>query len=170
MLSILAAIAEYPDRLIKIFNTRQFEPKGVYSVTIFNLGLPFEVVIDGFFPFMEFSNELVFAKPNGNELWVILLEKAWAKFLGAYKNCEGIPASISLNHLLGIPVQCSWINELTEHELKIKLLEGKKNHYITVATTKPELNAEGMVPELSYSILNVFEVDSNLFLIKLRNP
>ena len=119
---------------------------------------------------MELANELIFANPNGNELWVILLEKAWAKFLGAYKNCEGIPAKISLNHLLGIPVQCFWINEITEHELKIKLLEGKKNKYITVATTKPELKEEGMVPELSYSILDVFEVDSNLFLLKLRNP
>ena len=75
-------------------------------MTIFNLGLPYEVVIDSFFPVMELSNELVFAQPNRNELWVILLEKAWAKFLGAYKNCEGIPASISLNHLLGIPVRC----------------------------------------------------------------
>ena len=61
MLSILATISEYPERLIKIFNTRYFEPKGVYSMTIFNLGLPYEVVIDSFFPVMELSNELVFA-------------------------------------------------------------------------------------------------------------
>ena len=29
-----------------------------------------------------------------------------------------------------------------------------------VATTKPELSEEGMVPELSYSVLSAFEVDS----------
>jgi len=83
------------------------------------------VVIDSFFPFLESYNELIFAKPNGNELWVILLEKAWAKFLGAYKNCEGIPASITLNHLLGVPVRSYWVNDLAENELKRKLLEGK---------------------------------------------
>ena len=42
MLSILAAIAEYPERLIKVFNTRKYEEKGVYSVTLFHLGFPVE--------------------------------------------------------------------------------------------------------------------------------
>ena len=57
---------------------------------------------------------MIFAKLNGKELWVLILEKAWAKFLGAYKNCEGflvfiiikileIPTKIAMNHILGIP-------------------------------------------------------------------
>ena len=170
MLSILAALAEYPEKLIKIFNTRVFQQKGVYSVTIFNLGMPFEIIIDSYFPYMTTYNELIFSRPNGNELWVILLEKAWAKFLGAYKNCEGIPATITLNHLLGCPTRSHWIQDFTPHELKLKLLEGIKNSYIMVAITKPDLKIEGIVDELSYSVLGVYEVNSNLVLIKLRNP
>ena len=39
-----------------------------------------------------------------------------------------------------------------------------------VGITKKELNLEGIINEFSYSLLNVFEINSNLFLIKLRNP
>ena len=52
---------------------------------------PIIVVIDSYFPVDANQNELIFAKPNGKELWVLILEKAWAKLaLGAYKNCENL--------------------------------------------------------------------------------
>ena len=39
-----------------------------------------------------------------------------------------------------------------------------------VAASKPECKVdEGLLPEYSYSILNVFE-EEGLFLVKLRNP
>ena len=75
MLAILAAIAEYPERLVRIFNTRVVGEKGVFSVTIFNLGKPFEIIIDSYFPYSTATSGLIFAKPNRNELWVIILEK-----------------------------------------------------------------------------------------------
>eukprot|EP00828_Plagiopyla_frontata_P023127 TRINITY_DN2969_c0_g1_i2.p1 TRINITY_DN2969_c0_g1~~TRINITY_DN2969_c0_g1_i2.p1 ORF type:complete len:725 (-),score=139.38 TRINITY_DN2969_c0_g1_i2:100-2274(-) len=170
MLSLLAAIAEYPERLIRVFNSRQYQEKGVYSVTLFNLGFPEEVVIDSYFPVDANQNELIFAKPNGKELWVLILEKAWAKFLGAYTNCEEIPAKIIMNHLLGIPSQSFWIKDFSTHELKMNLFSYQEQQFIMVAASKPECKEEdGLLPEYSYSILNIFQGD-NLFLIKLRNP
>ena len=41
------------------------------------------VIIDDLIPSMD--NETFFAKGNGPELWVILLEKAWAKINGSYE-------------------------------------------------------------------------------------
>ena len=38
MLALLASIANYENRLVEIFNTREYSEKGVYSVTFYNLG------------------------------------------------------------------------------------------------------------------------------------
>ena len=34
-------------------------------------------------------SQAAFSKPNGSEMWVILLEKAFAKFCGSYANLDG---------------------------------------------------------------------------------
>ena len=33
---------------------------------------------------MNSKHSAVFAQPNGNELWVLVLEKAFAKYCGSY--------------------------------------------------------------------------------------
>ena len=45
------------------------------------------VVIDDFIPCAKKAP--VFSSANGNELWVILLEKAWAKLHGSYERIIG---------------------------------------------------------------------------------
>lgn len=48
--------------------------------------------------------EPAFSKSNENELWVILLEKAWAKMYGSYKQIEaGFPEE-GLHDLTGAPI------------------------------------------------------------------
>ena len=50
-----------------------------------------EVVVDDFFP-TDKIGEPAFSKAQGNELWVMLLEKAWAKINGTYEGTiEGSP-------------------------------------------------------------------------------
>jgi len=41
------------------------------------------VEIDDYIPCHKGTKDPKFAQPNGNELWVMLLEKAFAKFCGS---------------------------------------------------------------------------------------
>jgi calpain-15 len=41
-------------------------------------------VVDDYFPVKD--NRLVFSRTRGNDIWVILLEKAYAKAYGSYES------------------------------------------------------------------------------------
>jgi calpain-15 len=45
-------------------------------------GEKIDIIIDNFIPYI--SHRPCFSRANGNELWVILLEKAYAKLHGNY--------------------------------------------------------------------------------------
>ncbi len=52
-------------------------------------GLYQQVVIDDFFPVNQRGDPL-FAKPAGKrEIWVMVLQKIWAKLFGSYANIVG---------------------------------------------------------------------------------
>lgn len=47
------------------------------------------VVVDDYFPYDEERNRWAFSQPSkGNEIWVLILEKAWAKVFGSYTIIE----------------------------------------------------------------------------------
>jgi calpain-15 len=45
----------------------------------------------------------VFSKAQGNEIWVILLEKAWAKIHGSYERISLGVTSYTLRDITGAP-------------------------------------------------------------------
>eukprot|EP00301_Raphidiophrys_heterophryoidea_P002616 c11219_g2_i2.p1 GENE.c11219_g2_i2~~c11219_g2_i2.p1 ORF type:complete len:399 (+),score=90.53 c11219_g2_i2:361-1557(+) len=86
LLSALACMAEFPGLVRKVFLTLECSPHGKYSVRLFDGGTKqwITVTVDDYFPVNADSGEPVFTKPNGRELWVMVLEKAMAKFVGSY--------------------------------------------------------------------------------------
>ena len=83
-LSAIAALSEYPNLIIEKFRTTTYNRAGYYEMVLFIDGEWQVVFVDDYFPFD--GDEFVFAHPSGNELWAILLEKAWAKINGGYSN------------------------------------------------------------------------------------
>ena len=61
---------------------------GCYAVEVFVRGIKTPLVLDDYFPCDPMSGKPLFARPQGNELWVLLLEKAWAKINGSYGNID----------------------------------------------------------------------------------
>ena len=80
-----------------MFVNKEASSRGKYKVRIYDAidKVWTEVTVDDRIPVIKKSLRdgyvptAAFARPNGNELWVMLLEKAFAKFCGSYNNLEG---------------------------------------------------------------------------------
>ena len=62
-----------------------------------------EVILDDWIPCHRGAP--CFSNAHGNELWVILLEKAWAKLHGSYERIEAGFAENVLHDLTGAPTE-----------------------------------------------------------------
>lgn len=120
-LSILSVLAEEPERIMKIFITDRVNDWGVFAVIIKKNGIAKEVVIDDFFPCFN-EGEPCFTSAHGNELWVLILEKAWAKLHGSYERIESGFAHNVMRDLTGAPSFDFDIDETGEDVLWEKLV------------------------------------------------
>ena len=59
------------------------------------------MVVDSFLPCK--NGQPCFSKANGSELWVLILEKAWAKLHGSYERIIGGQAHQTFRDVLGAP-------------------------------------------------------------------
>ena len=73
-----------PDSIVSLFETKHCNEAGVYMINLFVNGMPTPVIVDDKIPVWPYNNEPAFAKSKNGCLWVILLEKAWAKLHGSY--------------------------------------------------------------------------------------
>ena len=62
------------------------------------------MTIDDHFPADAATRQPVFSRANGNEIWVLLLEKAFAKLHQSYYALVGGDASEALIDLTGAPL------------------------------------------------------------------
>jgi len=91
-LSAISAIAERSDRIKKLFLTREVQKSGCYCVALCINGVWEEVIIDDLIPCKNPYGQMfipAFDSTETKEIWVMLLEKAWAKVNGGYGNITG---------------------------------------------------------------------------------
>ena len=101
-LSVLSVSTENPDRIRKLFVSEEVSDAGMFQVCLTKNGLKVKVTIDSFFPCTKHGNPC-FSSANGNELWVLILEKAWAKLHGSYDMIIGGRAHETFRDILGAP-------------------------------------------------------------------
>lgn len=88
-LAAVAASAENPRRITRLFNSCSINKNGIYMARLMVEGKWKEVVVDDQFP--AFRGEPLYAKPfKGRAIWVMVLEKCWAKVNGGYKRIDCI--------------------------------------------------------------------------------
>ncbi|KAG2436222.1 hypothetical protein HXX76_006533 [Chlamydomonas incerta] len=83
LMSALACLACQQGAIQQIFDTREYTQYGRYKMRLYD-GTRKKwrsVTIDDWIP-CGADGQPLFAKPNGDEAWVVLLEKACAKFMG----------------------------------------------------------------------------------------
>ena len=83
---LLSVSPRYPGAIQSTFDTIEYRRDGKYSIRLFNRPADKweHVLVDDRFPCDAGSGKPLFTSPKGEELWVLLLEKAFAKFCGGY--------------------------------------------------------------------------------------
>ncbi len=78
-LSAVSALAEKDYRLKNLFPELRMSRYGIYMARLMYEGVLREVVVDDYIP-VDQQGQPLFAKPaKGKEVWVMILEKCWAK-------------------------------------------------------------------------------------------
>lgn len=103
-MSALACLAEHPNLVKRLFLTQKYQQDGIYRVKFCKNGIWSVVTVDDYFPCTEHGGP-IFSKAHGNELWVLLLEKAYAKLHGNYFNLRGGFAYEGMMDLTGAPTE-----------------------------------------------------------------
>jgi len=93
LMSALSCLGQYPQKLKSLFTANQLAEDGKYEVYLYNMETKEweTIVIDEFVPCNVSCGQPrpAFARPLGEEIWVLLLEKAVAKFCGIYGALSG---------------------------------------------------------------------------------
>lgn len=113
-LSAVAAIAEYQVRIRRLLVQNKTQESRVYGIGINQLANWQIVVVDDYFPLINDNGQerLLGANCVENELWVLFLEKAYAKIFGNYENIgKGGNVSYALTDLTGAPSEIFYLNQ-----------------------------------------------------------
>ncbi|CAJ1389461.1 unnamed protein product [Effrenium voratum] len=120
MVSAMATLAEYPDRVRSLFRQHSLTEDGRYDVRLYDPKSEEwkAVTIDDRLPYWQRPGKhgnLCFAKPTKeNEFWPCLLEKAVAKFVMSYHRLDGGYENIALEMLTGKPALLIGVNPFPE--------------------------------------------------------
>ena len=186
----VACLAEFPVLVEDLFqsDSKKYNPNGKYNLRLCQEGSWETITVDDFIPCYPEGGPL-YAKGHGNELWVMLLEKAYAKLCGSYAALKAGWAFEAMIDLTGAPY---WTVRFDDSETKKMVEDGSlwslmlQNDdlgYIQSASTpgedvltvggdrKSKDNETGLVAGHAYALIAVKEVKSKgLKLVQLRNP
>lgn len=178
LISVLASLSQRPDLIYRVFKSRTINPDGYYELYYYENSEKKVMFIDDNVVMFnsKYLNEFQFAKPNGEELWVMLLEKAYAKYEGGYSNIIGGKMYQELNWLTGaIARQIKTDNPSCWNEI----FNGcNKNYIITTSSNRGTGNHNNQTPNgiangHAYSIIDANEYSSeagDIRLLRMRNP
>jgi len=173
-LSSLSVLAEKPERIKELFCHHIPNKYGAYCVTMYCDGVRTDVLVDDYFPCDVQTRKPVFSHGNGPELWVLLLEKAYAKLHGSYMKIESGSAAAALSDLTGGPCFIGKVAEISDDEIWATLtLHDRLDHVmccnVTDATDRDLEKEVGLIKKHAYALLDAREFRGNK-LIHVRNP
>lgn len=171
-MTALFALAAKPERVHKLFSVQEKTEEGIYSVKMNKNGIPVEVVVDDLVPFMQ-SNPLALTS-SGNELWVPLIEKAYAKMYGDYFDSRNVDTLNVIRDITGATGRTIEIADDSE-DIFEKLKECHEKEWLATAQAGMVEGMEdlGLEKNSSYTFQRVAEVEADgevHKLVKLLNP
>ena len=77
-------MTNHDERIDRLIVTKEINAAGIYQIKMFVNGLRTSVVVDDYVPVNPETELPAFFHSETQELWALLLEKAWAKLHGSY--------------------------------------------------------------------------------------
>lgn len=135
---------EKGQRIMDNFLTQEPNEAGCYAIQFIIDGQPRTIAIDDYLPFtMNKNKKEMFAfckgKVGQNEIWVQLIEKAWAKLCGSYESSEMGRCSEFFENFDGTPTEIHWTDDFDksyegESRMQRILTVADKNSWIITAS------------------------------------
>ncbi|KAJ6944989.1 calpain-type cysteine protease DEK1-like [Populus alba x Populus x berolinensis] len=177
-LSAVAVLTEV-SRISEVIITPEYNEEGIYTVRFCIQGDWVPVVVDDWIPCESPGKPAFATSRKGNELWVSILEKAYAKLHGSYEALEGGLVQDALVDLTGgageeIDMRSAQAQiDLASGRLWSQLLRFKQEGFLLGAGSPSgsdvQVSSSGIVQGHAYSLLQVREVDGHK-LVQIRNP
>ncbi|KAK9169580.1 hypothetical protein Syun_001720 [Stephania yunnanensis] len=177
-LSAVAVLTEV-SQISKVIITPEYNDEGIYTVCFCIQGEWVPVVVDDWIPCETLGKPAFATSRKGNELWVSILEKAYAKLHGSYEALEGGLVQDALVDLTGgageeIDIRSAEAQlDLASGRLWSQLLRFKQEGFLLGAGSPSgsdvHISSSGIVQGHAYSLLQVREVDGHK-LVQIRNP
>lgn len=113
LLAAIAAMADFPGHIMDLFNPREYAEDGKYEVRFHDIKEGWvTVTIDDRIPCLPWGPQPCFVQvPEAGDVWVLLLEKAFAKFCGTYALLDGGGATWAYQVLTGITEQLVYMRK-----------------------------------------------------------
>lgn len=177
-LSAVAVLTEV-SQISEVIITPEYNEEGIYTVRFCIQGEWVPVVIDDWIPCESPGKPAFATSKKFNELWVSIVEKAYAKLHGSYEALEGGLVQDALVDLTGgageeIDLRSAQAQiDLASGRLWSQLLRFKQEGFLLGAGSPSgsdvHVSSSGIVQGHAYSVLQVRDVDGHR-LVQIRNP
>ena len=172
----ISILLSYPHLINQIFKTKTVSKEGCYELYIFANGEYKIVVIDDYFPIIKGTNSLRFAKPNKAELWLMLLEKAYAKVHGGYASLLSCDVISVLRCFTGFACERLNFFDIDLEDLENAIHTNKSNNKLFV-TPKESSSSVGLIKGKTYELVDLYDVktkdnegnEKDLKMVKIKN-
>lgn len=170
----ISLLTQIPGLIEKIFKTKTINPENYYELYVYIKGEYQILILDDFFPVVKGTSSLRFAKPVKEEIWLPLLEKAFAKTHGGYGSLISCDASDVISTFTGAPVEKINVFDIDNEDLKNLLIKNKNISYIYLL---PNDNSKdiGLVQKKVYQLMEIYDIsndenkDNNTVVVKIKN-
>jgi len=184
--SMLSVVAERPYLMQNLLPRPALQRCGAHVACFYVHGQLTPVTVDDYFPVMvpPYVGTIWSSRGRHNQMWVPIVEKAYAKLHGSYAALSGGEPQDALSDLTGAPckvIPIPWKGDQLEKGLWGKLLKWHRRGHLFGSSCGRESNEVssatfekvGLVEGHAYSVLDFAEVAVGATthqLVRLRNP
>ncbi|CAD8105955.1 unnamed protein product [Paramecium sonneborni] len=171
--SVSTIACRWPEVIKDLFISQKVNSSKLYAVRLCQDGEWKVIMLDDYIPVNNQGNPS-FLKNAGAELWVALLEKAWAKMNNNYTDIDGGDPREVIKSITGGPTWLIFTNAPDFSQQLQKFSDMKCVMASGTFKSNPNYANYGLVAGHAYSLLKVYNLNhptkGQVTILKIRNP